>query len=160
MRSGRSRSRWSRAASSSGDVLRLIAAVCGIYEAAVGLFLLLAADRFPALFGVEPAHPPIFSDLNGLFLIAVGIAYYCPYRDPSRALWYLWVIGPGLRGAGAIAFLADYVVRHSPASFLLFAAGVGPPARLPPTDLLCDRQRCTPAPPSPQARTQATTDTA
>ena len=34
---------------------------------AVGLFLLLAADRFAALFGVLPAQPPIFSDLNGLF---------------------------------------------------------------------------------------------
>jgi len=105
--------------------LRLIAAVSGIYDAAVGLFLLLAADRFAALFGVEPAHPPIFSDLNGLFLIAVGIGYYWPYRDPGRARWYLWVMGPGLKGAGAIAFLADYVVRHSPASFLLFAAGDG-----------------------------------
>jgi hypothetical protein len=31
-------------------------------------------------------------------------------------------MGPGLKGAGAIAFLLDYFVRHSPASFLLFAA--------------------------------------
>jgi hypothetical protein len=102
--------------------LRLIAAVSGIYDAAVGLFLLVAADRFAALFGVEPAHPPIFSDLNGLFLVAVGIGYYWPYRDPRGARWYLWVMGPGLKGAGAIAFLLDYLVRHSPASFLLFAA--------------------------------------
>src|SRR5258708_26257975 len=139
MRSGRSRSRWSRAASSSGDVLRLIAAVCGIYDAAVGLFLLVAADRFAALFGVEPAHPPIFSDLNGLFLVAVGIGYYWPYRDPRGARWYLWVMGPGLKGAGATAFLLDYFVRHSPASFLLFAAGDRPPCPLTPISLVCAR---------------------
>jgi hypothetical protein len=102
-----------------------MAAVSGVYDAAVGLVLLLAADRFAALFGVAPAQPPIFSDLNGLFLLAVGIGYYFPYRDPAGARWYLWVMGPGLKGAGAMAFLTDYAVRHSPASFLLFAASDG-----------------------------------
>jgi hypothetical protein len=107
-------------------VLRLIAAVSGIYDAAVGLFLLLAPDRMAALFGVPPAQPPIFSDLNALFLMAVGAGYYFPFRDPAGARWYLWVMGPALKGAGAAAFLLDYFVRgHSPASFLLFAAGDG-----------------------------------
>lgn len=104
---------------------RTIAAVSGAYDAIVGVFLLLAADRFAALFGVAPAQPPIFADLNGLFLIAVGIGYYWPYRDPVGARWYLWVMGPGLKGAGAVAFLADYAFRQSPASFLLFAASDG-----------------------------------
>ena len=102
-----------------------IAAVSGVYDGVVGLFLLLAADRFASLFGVAPAQPPIFSDLNGLFLLAVGAGYYWPYRDPAGARWYLWVMGPGLKGAGAVAFLVDYLVRHSPASFLLFAASDG-----------------------------------
>jgi hypothetical protein len=105
--------------------VRIVAAVSGFYDAVVGLFLLLAADRFAALFGVAPAQPPIFSDLNALFLLAVGAGYYWPYRDPRGARWYLWVMGPGLKGAGAVAFLADYLVRHSPASFLLFAASDG-----------------------------------
>lgn len=105
--------------------VRGIAAVSGVYDAAVGLFLLIAADRFASLFGVPPAQPPIFSDLNGLFLLAVGAGYYWPYRDPQGARWYLWVMGPALKGAGAVAFLLDYVVRHSPASFLLFAASDG-----------------------------------
>jgi hypothetical protein len=105
--------------------VRSIAAVSGVYDALVGLFLLLAADRFAALFGVQPAQPPIFSDLNGLFLLAVGIGYYWPYADPRGARWYLWIMGPGLKGAGALAFLIDYFVRHSPASFLLFAASDG-----------------------------------
>ena len=102
-----------------------MAAISGLYDGAVGLFLLLAADRLASLFGVAPAQPPIFSDLNGLFLVAVGIGYYFPYRDPAGARWYLWVMGPLLKGAGAALFLTDYVVRHSPASFLLFAASDG-----------------------------------
>ena len=102
-----------------------MAAVSGVYDGAVGLFLLVAAGQFASLFGVEPAHPPIFSDLNGLFLIAVGVGYYWPYRDPRGARWYMWVMGPGLKGAGAVTFLTDYFVRHSPASFLLFAASDG-----------------------------------
>ena len=107
-------------------MLRPIAAISGIYDAAIGLFLVLAADRFAALFGVPPAQPPIFSDLNGLFLLAVGIGYYFPYRDPTGARWYMWVMGPLLKGAGAAAFLLDYFVRgQSPATFLLFAASDG-----------------------------------
>jgi len=107
-------------------LLRPIAAISGIYDAAVGLFLLLAADRMAALFGAPPARPPIFSDLNALFLIAVGAGYYWPWRDPRGARWYLWVMGAGLKGAGAAAFVLDYFVRgQSPASFLLFAASDG-----------------------------------
>jgi hypothetical protein len=105
--------------------VRVVAATSGIYDAAVGIILLLAADRFASLFGVAPAEPRIFSDLNGLFLLAVGIGYYWPYRHPDRARWYLWVMGPGLKGAGALTFLLDYWLRHSPASFLLFAASDG-----------------------------------
>ena len=102
-----------------------MAAISGIYDLSVGLFLLIAADRMASLFGVAPAQPPIFSDLNGLFLVAVGIGYYFPYRDPVGARWYLWVMGPLLKGAGSVAFLADYLFRDSPPSFLLFAASDG-----------------------------------
>ena len=105
--------------------VRAIAAVSGIYDVAVGLLLLLAADQIATRFGVPPARPRIFSDLNGLFLLAVGAGYLWPYRDPRGARWYLWVMGPGLKGAGACAFLVDYFVRHSAASFLLFAASDG-----------------------------------
>ncbi len=111
--------------SAPSSLVRVMAAVSGFYDGLVGLFLLLAADRFASLFGVAPAQPPIFSDLNALFLLAVGAGYYWPYRDPAGARWYMWVMGPGLKGAGAIAFLADYFIRHSPASFLLFAASDG-----------------------------------
>ena len=107
-------------------MLRPIAAISGVYDAAIGLFILVAADRFAALFGVAAPQPPIFADLNGLFLVAVGAGYYFPYRDPAGARWYLWIMGPLLKGGGAAAFLLDYVVRgHSPASFLLFALSDG-----------------------------------
>ena len=92
--------------SAPSSFVRAMAAVSGVYDGLVGLFLLLAADRFASLFGVAPAQPPIFSDLNALFLLAVGAGYYWPYRDPVGARWYMWVMGPGLKGAGAIAFLA------------------------------------------------------
>jgi hypothetical protein len=121
--------------------LRGIAAISAVYDLSVGMFLLLAADRFAALFGVAPAQPPIFSDLNGLFLVAVGIGYYFPYRDPAGARWYLWVMGPGLKGAGAALFLADYVIRHSPRSFLLFAASDAVLAIVTLVGLLATRQR-------------------
>lgn len=106
-------------------MIRPVAAVSGIYDAAVGLFLLLAADRFAALFGVSPARPPIFSDLNGLFLLCVGAGYYWPYRDPAAARWYLWIMGVALKAGGAVTFILDYSLRHSPKSFLLFAASDG-----------------------------------
>ena len=105
--------------------VRAIAAVSGVYDAAVGLFLLLAADRMAAIFGVAPPNPPIFGNLNGLFLLAVGAGYSWPYSDPRGARWYLWVMGVALKSAGAAAFLIDYAVRDSPASFLLFAASDG-----------------------------------
>ena len=125
--------------------VRTIAAVSGVYDAAVGLLLLLAADRMAALFGVPPANPPIFGNLNGLFLLAVGAGYYWPYRDSRGARWYLWVMGVGLKTGGAAAFLLDYVLRDSPASFLLFAASDGTLAVL--TLVALAGSRSTPAPP-------------
>jgi hypothetical protein len=106
-------------------VLSGIAAFSGLYDAIVGALLLCVPDRLAALSGIPPASPRIFSDLNGLFLIAVGIGYYFPWRDPARYRGYLWVMGPLLKGAGAAAFVADYLLRGSPKSFLLFAASDG-----------------------------------
>lgn len=106
-------------------MLSLIAAISGLYDVFVGAFLLLAADSLAATFGVPPATPRIFSDLNALFLISIGAGYYFPWRDPDRYRFYLWVMGPFLKGAGALAFLLDYYFRGSPAAFLLFAASDG-----------------------------------
>ena len=79
------------------------------------------------LFGVSLPTPPIHADLNGLFLLCIAAGYLIPYREPqsSGGRAYLWVMGPLLKGAGAAAFVIDYLVRHSPRSFLLFAASDG-----------------------------------
>jgi hypothetical protein len=106
-------------------VLPAIAALSGLYDFVVGAFLLLAADRLAALFGVPPASPAIFSDLNALFLIAVSCGYYLPWRNPERYRGYLWVMGPGLKGAGSLLFTVHYMAGDAPASFLLFAFSDG-----------------------------------
>ena len=106
-------------------MLSLVAGISGLYDLVVGAFLLFAPGTLASLFGVPPADPPIFANLNALFLIAVGLGYYFPWSDPYRHRGYLWVMGPFLKGAGAIAFILDYAFRGSPASFLLFAASDG-----------------------------------
>ena len=103
-------------------MLSRIAAISGLYDTIVGALLLCAPGWLASAFGVPSASPRIFSDLNALFLLAVGVGYYLPWRDPTRYRGYLWVMGPFLKGAGAIAFVLDYFLRGSPASFLLFAA--------------------------------------
>jgi hypothetical protein len=106
---------------------RTIAAVSGIYDALVGVAMLAGRPLLSQLFGVPLPKPPIHADLNGIFLLAVAFGYVIPFRQPDSAAGrtYLWVMGPLLKGFGAAAFVLDYVVRHSPASFLLFAASDG-----------------------------------
>src|SRR5262245_41413267 len=84
------------------------------------------------VFNVALPQPPIHADLNGVFLFAVAAGYVIPYREPDSfgGRTYLWVMGPILKGIGAVTFIADYVVRHSPASFLLFAVSDGAMALL------------------------------
>src|SRR5687767_1820581 len=106
-------------------MLSLIAGISGLYDFVVGALLLSAGDMLASTFGVPPANPPIFSDLNGLFLIAVGVGYYLPWREPERYRGYMWVMGPLLKGGGAALFIFDYMYRGSPKSFLLFAASDG-----------------------------------
>jgi hypothetical protein len=126
-------------------MLRGVAAISFVYDFSVGLVLLLAPDLLAGWFGVPPAQPRIFSDLNALFLISIGLGYYLPWRDPVAGRWYMWVMGPGLKGAGAAAFVLDYAFRHSPASFLLFAAGDGTLAAVTLAALVASRR--TPAAP-------------
>ena len=102
-----------------------VAAISGLYDFIVGALLLCAAGALASAFGVPSASPRIFSDLNALFLISIGLGYYLPWREPERYRGYMWVMGPILKGAGATLFLLDYAFRGSPASFLLIAASDG-----------------------------------
>ena len=106
---------------------RRIAAVSGVYDALVSVAMLAGRPLLSRLFAVPLPEPPIHADLNGIFLLAVAFGYVIPFRQPDSAAGrtYLWVMGPLLKGLGAAAFVLDYIVRHSPASFLLFAASDG-----------------------------------
>ena len=103
--------------------VKLVAAVSGVYDAAVGVVMLAGRPLLARLFDVSLPTPPIHADLNGIFLLAIAAGYLIPYRDArsSGGRAYLWIMGPLLKGAGAVAFVIDYLVRQSPPSFLLFA---------------------------------------
>lgn len=103
-------------------MIRTIAAVSGVYDVLIGLTLLLGRQQLTELFGVPAPNPPLHADLNGLFVLVIGIGYVLPYRQPERYRAYLWLMGPLLKGAGAMTFVLDYVLRGSPSAFLLFAA--------------------------------------
>jgi hypothetical protein len=106
-------------------MLSLVAAVSAVYDVLLGALLLGGRDTLARLTGLPLPLPPIHADLNGLFLLAVGIGYVLPWRDPVRYRAYLWIMGPLLKGAGAAAFMADHLLRGSPAALLLFAATDG-----------------------------------
>lgn len=107
--------------------LQIVAAVSAVYDALVGVLMLLGRPLLAELFRVQLPQPPIHADLNGVFLLSIAAGYLIPYREPDS--WpgrtYMWVMGPALKGAGAVAFVADYLLRDSPISFLLFAASDG-----------------------------------
>jgi hypothetical protein len=107
--------------------LRAVAIVSGIYDASVGVMMIVGRPVFAALFAVPLPVPPIHADLNGVFLLAVAAGYSITYREPesSGGRTYLWIMGPLLKGLGALTFVLDFVFRHSPSSFLLFAASDG-----------------------------------
>ncbi len=112
--------------------LRAISAASGAYDALIGVLLLAGRPLLARLFDVPLPHPAIHADLNGIFLLAVALGYAIPYAEPDSTAGrsYLWIMGPLLKGAGACAFVLDYTLRGSPASFLLFAASDGTMALL------------------------------
>jgi len=128
-------------ASSSAGPLRAISLVSLVYDALLGVGLLAGRPLLVQWFGVPDPVPPIHADLNGLFALAIAAGYWLPYRDPDRYRGYLWVMGPMLKGAGAALFVADYLLRGSPASFLLFAAADGTLALVTLWGLLTTRRR-------------------
>jgi hypothetical protein len=106
-------------------VLSAIAAISGLYDFVVGALLLFIPAQVASWFGSPPPVPLVNANLNGMFLVSIGIGYVLPYRDPVRYRAYLWVMGPLLKGGGALIFLLDFFLRGSPAAFLLFAASDG-----------------------------------
>jgi hypothetical protein len=93
--------------SSVPGTLRAVALVSGVYDALIGLSMLVGRDVLVAAFGVAAPVPPIHADLNGLFALAIALGYTMPYRDPVHYRPYLWLMGPLLKGAGAVLFIGD-----------------------------------------------------
>jgi hypothetical protein len=106
-------------------MVRAIALISFVYDVGVGLALLLAAPAVAGFFRIPQPTPAVLADTNGLLLIGIGLGYVLPLRDPERWRAYLWLMGPWLKGAGAVVFLRDALFRASPASFLLFALADG-----------------------------------
>jgi hypothetical protein len=106
-------------------MLSFVAAVSGLYDVLLGVVLLAGRDGLARVFSTSLPTPPIHADLNGVFLIAIGIGYALPWRDPVRYRAYLWIMGPLLKGVGAATFIIDHVARNSPAAYLTFAASDG-----------------------------------
>jgi len=100
----------------------LVSILSCIYDVSIGVVLLAGRDYLARTFGVPSPQPPIFVELNAVFLIAVGVGYLLPYAKPESYRGYLWVMGPLLKGGGALAFVADHYAHASPRAFLLFAA--------------------------------------
>lgn len=103
----------------------VVAGVSLVYDLAVGVTLLVAPDTLASVFGARLPDPILFVKLNAIFLIAVGLGYLQPLRDPDAHRAYLWIFGVLLKGAGAAVFIGEYHAGGSPASFLLFAASDG-----------------------------------
>lgn len=99
--------------------------VSGVYDVLLGGALLFALDEVRQLFGTEPPLFPIHANLNGLFALAVGLGYFAILKDLEANRWYIWIMGPVLKGGGALLFVLDFVVRDSPPLFLAFAASDG-----------------------------------
>lgn len=107
------------------STLKSIALFSFFYDVSVGVAMSLGRGLLVDWFGVAPPQPPIHADLNAVFVTTVGIGYLLPFRDPVRYRGYLWLMGPLLKGVGALVFVLDYLYRGSPPSFLLFAVSDG-----------------------------------
>ena len=99
---------------------QVVAGVSLVYDLTAGLALLFATGTFAGWFGVPVPDPVIFVKLTAIFLIAVGLGYVSPLRDPEAHRYYLWIFGVFLKSAGALTFIVSYLSGGSPASFLLF----------------------------------------
>jgi len=106
-------------------MLSVVAGVSLVYDTSVGLVLLAAPGSLASWFGVPLPNPIVFVRLNAIFLIAIGLGYIQPLRNPDGHRAYLWIFGVLLKAAGAAVFLASYAAGDSPSSFLIFAASDG-----------------------------------
>lgn len=102
--------------------LRSLCLVSGIYDLLLALPLLLAPVAVARWFGAPDPVPVLNAQLNGVFALSLAAGYFWAMGEPEARRGYLWAAGVLAKGLGAALFVADHLVRHSPASYLLFAA--------------------------------------
>ena len=106
-------------------LLAFVVVISGVYDVLLGGALLFALEEVRQLFGTEPPRFPIHAHLNGLFALAVGLGYFAILKNLEANRWYVWIMGPLLKGGGALLFVLDFALRDSPSLFLMFAATDG-----------------------------------
>ena len=72
-------------------MLSVVAGISLVYDLSAGVVLLAATDRMASWFGARVPDPILFAKLNGLFLIAVGLGYLQPLRQPEAHRAYMWM---------------------------------------------------------------------
>ena len=123
-------------------LLRAVVLASAAYDLLLGGALLFALGEVQALLGIGPPRFPVNANLNGLFAMAIGAGYLVVLQRPWERRWYLWIMGPFLKGAGALLFVLDFLLRGSPAVFLVFALTDGALAALTAFALArCGRER-------------------
>jgi hypothetical protein len=105
--------------------LRTLALVSGLYDLALAVPLLFAAEAMARAFGAPAPQPVVNAQLNGVFTLSLGVGYFWAAGDVAARRGYLWVAGVLAKGLGAALFIVDHYARGSPAPFLLFAASDG-----------------------------------
>ena len=105
--------------------LRTLALLSGVYDLALAVPMLLVAPRLAEAMGAPPPVPLINAQLNGVFTLTLAAGYFWAAADIQTRRGYLWIAGVLAKGLGAALFVADHVLRHSPASFLVFVATDG-----------------------------------
>jgi hypothetical protein len=96
-----------------------------LYDFALALPLLFAAEPMARAFGAPAPQPVVNAQLNGVFTLTLAAGYLWAAADVEARRGYLWVAGVLAKGLGAALFLVDHFARGSPAAFLLFAATDG-----------------------------------
>lgn len=105
--------------------LRGLALASGVYDLALALPLLFAAEPMARAFGAPVPQPVVNAQLNGVFTLSLAAGYLWAAGDVEARRGYLWVAGVLAKGLGASLFVFDHFARGSPAAFLLFAATDG-----------------------------------
>lgn len=102
--------------------LRGLCLVSGIYDVLLALPMLLAPVAIARAFGAPDPVPVVNAQINGVFALSLGAGYFWAMGAPDARRGYLWAAGVLAKGLGATVFIADHLLRGSPASFLVFAA--------------------------------------